>query len=158
MRLISDKFADELAEKEMRDAYLAAQTRTKITAQIRALRDQREWSQGELAQRLGKPQSNVSRLENREYGSFTLKTLLELASTFDVGLVVEFVPYEDFIRRTHDLKPESLEVTGFSQPDLQPLYEEHEPVIACERKIDSTEKAARQSGEPMSIVVSHENS
>ncbi|MSP01044.1 MAG: helix-turn-helix domain-containing protein [Acetobacteraceae bacterium] len=118
MSLISEKFADELCEKEMRDAYLAAQIRTKLTAQIRALRDQRVWSQGALARYLGKPQSNVSRLENREYGNFTLKTLLELASAFDVGLVVEFVPYDEFIRRTEDLRPETLKVRSFSRSDL----------------------------------------
>ena len=92
MSVISKRFADELAEKEMRHAYLSAQTRTKLINQIRTIRNQRGWSQGQFAEVLGKPQSNVSRLENREYGSFTLNTLFELASAFDVGLIVEFVP------------------------------------------------------------------
>jgi transcriptional regulator with XRE-family HTH domain len=105
----------------MRDAYLSGQTRTKLTNQIRAIRNQRGWSQGEFAQILGKPQSNVSRLENREYGNFTLNTLFELASAFDVGLVVEFVPYDDFLRRTHDLNPSRLQVRKFSRSALVPL-------------------------------------
>ena len=105
----------------MRDTYLAAQTRTKITAQIRTLRSQRGWSQGEFAKRLGKPQSNVSRLENRDYGSFTLATLLELAAAFDVGLSVEFVRYDDFLRRTNDLSPGALNVPDFSRDALTVL-------------------------------------
>lgn len=121
MTLISEKFADELSEKQMRDAYLAAQTRTKVAAQIRAIRSQRGWSQGEFSRLLGKPQSNVSRLESREYGQYTLSTLLELASAFDVGLTVEFVPYQDFLKRTHDLAPKTLEVSSFSRADLEPL-------------------------------------
>jgi len=121
MSVISRRFADELAEKKMRDAYLSAQTRTKLTNQIHAIRSQRGWSQGEFAKILGKPQSNVSRLENREYGSFTLKTLFELASAFDVGLVVEFVQYDDFLRRTHDLSPSHLQVQNFSKASLEPL-------------------------------------
>jgi transcriptional regulator with XRE-family HTH domain len=121
MSVISRRFADELAEKKMRDAYLSGQTRTKLTNQIRAIRNQRGWSQGEFAQILGKPQSNVSRLENRGYGNFTLNTLFELASAFDVGLVVEFVPYDDFLRRTHDLSPAHLRVLSFSRSALEPL-------------------------------------
>jgi transcriptional regulator with XRE-family HTH domain len=121
MTVISKRFADELSEKEMRDAYLSAQTRTKLTNQIRAIRSQRGWSQGEFAKRLDKPQSNVSRLENREYGSFTLNTLFELASAFDVGLVVEFVQYDDFLRRTHDLSPSHLQVQSFSRASLETL-------------------------------------
>jgi transcriptional regulator with XRE-family HTH domain len=105
----------------MRDAYLSAQIRTKLTNQIRAIRNQRGWSQGEFAKKLGKPQSNVSRIENREYGSFTLSTLFTLANTFDCGLVVEFVPYDDFLRRTHDLSLSHLQVQSFSSAALEPL-------------------------------------
>ena len=121
MSVISKRFADELDEKEMRDAYLSAQTRTKLINQIRVIRTQRGWSQGEFAEILGKPQSNVSRLENREYGSFTLNTLFELASAFNVGLNVEFVPYENFLLRTRDLSAESLQVSSFSRRALDIL-------------------------------------
>ena len=124
MSVISKRFADELTEKRMRDAYLSAQTRTKLTQQIRAIRNQRGWSQGDFAAILGKPQSNVSRLESRDYGNFTLKTLFDLASTFNCGLVVEFVPYEEFLHRTHDLSPENLRVPTFSEAALRPLYEQ----------------------------------
>ena len=121
MSVISKRFADELAEKEMRDAYLSAQTRTKLINQIRAIRNRRGWSQGQFAEILGKPQSNVSRLENREYGSFTLNTLFELASAFDVGLIVEFVPYENFLLHTRDLSTENLQVSRFSRRALDVL-------------------------------------
>jgi transcriptional regulator with XRE-family HTH domain len=135
MSVISRRFADELAEKKMRDAYLSGQTRTKLTNQIRAIRNQRGWLQGEFAKILGKPQSNVSRLENREYGNFTLNTLLELASAFDVGLVVEFVPYDDFLRRTHDLSTTHLQVRSFSKSALEPLCRD---VIAANQMGTST--------------------
>lgn len=122
MSFISKGFAKELTNKEARDAYLAAQARTRIVSQIRAIRSQRGWSQAEFAKRLGKPQSNVSqRLENREYGGFTLSTLLEIAATFDSGLVVEFVPYADFIKRTHDLSPTALAVAPFDSGSLTSL-------------------------------------
>src|SRR5437879_5345934 len=87
--VISRRFAAELTEKRMRVAYLSAQTRTKLSNQIRTLRTDRGWSQGDFARILSKPQSNVSRLENRQYGKFNLTTLFEVASACDVGLVVK---------------------------------------------------------------------
>jgi putative transcriptional regulator len=122
--VISKRFADELGDKRMRVAYLSAQTRTKLANQIRVLRSERGWSQGDFAKRLEKPQSNVSRLENREYGKFNLGTLFELASAFDVGLVVKFVPYEDFLRDTDDLNPEALKVSSFDKDALIELCDD----------------------------------
>ena len=130
MTVISKGFAEELvSEKDMREAYLAAQTRTRIANQIRVIRQQRGWSQEEFAKAVEKPQSNVSRLESRDYGSFTLKTLLEIASTFDVGLIVEFVPYEDFLLRTNDLSQETLEVSEFDAQAVRALAENADPMI-----------------------------
>ena len=124
MSLITKRMARELNEKEMRDAYLGAQTRTHLAYQIRAIRTDRGWSQGELGQILHKPQSAVSRMEDREYGKFSLQTLFELASAFDCGLVVQFVPYAQFIQQTSDLSPANLSVPAFTPQSLTPLYED----------------------------------
>jgi transcriptional regulator with XRE-family HTH domain len=121
MPVISKRFADELADKEMRDAYVEAQTRVKIAHQIKSLRTQREWSQGDLGELLGKPQSNVSRLEDVNVGKYTLSTLFELASAFDIALLVQFVTHEEFLRRTADLSSEKLQVPSFDRAALQPL-------------------------------------
>lgn len=125
MSLISEKFADELAEKPMRDAYLGTQTCAKIVEQIRTMRAQRGLSQAEFAKCIDKPPSNVSqRLENREYSGFTVKTLLKVASAYDVGLVIEFVPYEEFLERTSDFSRKALEVRSFSRAALNPLCQD----------------------------------
>ena len=137
MPVISRKFADELTEKEMRDAYLDAQTRTKLALQIRTLRTQREWSQAQVGELMGKPQSNVARLEDREIARYTLSTLLELAAAYDVGLVVEFVSYEEFLRRTNDLRPAKLQVRSFNRTALDPLCQEITAVSNPTRFISS---------------------
>jgi transcriptional regulator with XRE-family HTH domain len=129
MPVISKRFADELNEKEMRDAYLDEKTRTKIALQIRALRSQRGWSQTELGQKMNKPQSNVARLEDRDIARYTLTTLLELASAYDCGLIVEFVPYEQFLRRTNDLSPQKLETSPFSRDALDALCQDTSPAV-----------------------------
>lgn len=121
MSVISKRFADELTEKEMRDAYRGAQTRTHLASQVRALRNQRGWTQAELGEALRVPQSQVSRIENREYGRLSVRTLQDLASAFDVGLVVKFVPYETFLLHTRDLSEEDLRVPSFSRCALDLL-------------------------------------
>jgi transcriptional regulator with XRE-family HTH domain len=130
VNIISSNFADELTEKEMRDAYVEAQTRVRIAHQIRSLRTQREWSQGDLGKRLGKQQSNVSRLEHVEIGKYTLSTLFELASVYDVALIVDFASYPDFLQRTADLSPNNLQRPSFDRQALEPLCNDHLPVVS----------------------------
>jgi transcriptional regulator with XRE-family HTH domain len=141
MPVISKKFADELAaDKHMRDAYVEETTRTRTAVQIKSIRNDRGWSQAELGQRVGKPQSNVHRLEDVEVARYTLTTLLELASAYDCGLVVDFVPYEEFLRRTEDLSPENFRVPQFDRRRLAPLTGEavsHSNVLVTELSLPS---------------------
>lgn len=123
MNLITKNFAEELAEKEMRDAFLAAQTRTRLASQIRTIRTQRGWSQAQLANELRTLQSAISRMEDRSYGKLSLQSLFEIAAAFDVGLMVEFVPYDEFLLRTSDLSLVALSVEPFDPLSLTYLYE-----------------------------------
>lgn len=115
--ILSKKFLEKLKRKTYRDEYVAEGVRTGISYQIRALRDQRGWSQKILAEKMDKPQSVVSRIEDPDYGKFGVQTLLEVASAFDIGLVIKFVALPDFIRLTKDVSPEALEAESYN--DLQ---------------------------------------
>jgi len=120
--LISNRFADELAASEdARNAFVGAQLRTFLTYQIRTLRKQHNLSQEALAEALGTSQSAVARLENREYGKFSLQTLLDLAKAFDVALVVEFAEYRDFLLRTRNMSEGALARRKFSRASLESL-------------------------------------
>jgi transcriptional regulator with XRE-family HTH domain len=130
MSVISKRFADELDNKEMRDAYLEEQTRGKLAQQIRALRAERNWSQAQLGQVLGKPQSNVARLEDTDVARYTLSTLFGLASAFDVGLVVKFVPYAEFLKDTSDLSHDSLRVEPYTKSSLAPLLRDQQTAFS----------------------------
>jgi transcriptional regulator with XRE-family HTH domain len=107
------KLLDKLQKKSYRVAYVGEHVRRGVAYQIRALRDQRGWKQGELAKRLGKPQSVVCRLEDPSYGKVTVQTLLEIADVFDVALQVRFVPFSSFLRDTRDVSAASMEVPSF---------------------------------------------
>lgn len=106
------KLRAKLENKEYRDAFVSANIHTGLAFQIRALREQRQWSQEELGRRIGQKQPGVSRLETPGH-AFSLRTLKTLASAFDVALVVRFAPFSDLARWAEGLTVGSLSVPDF---------------------------------------------
>jgi hypothetical protein len=106
----------KLGNKEYRDAYVSEHVRRWIAHQIRALREHpdRKWKQGELSDRMGKPQSVISRLEDPTYGKMTVQTLLEVAAAFDVALTIKFVSFPRFASETADLTQSAMQVDSFN--------------------------------------------
>lgn len=89
------------SSKEARDEYVAARIATDLSHQIYSLREERGWTQGELAERAGHANSQgwISRLENY-CEPITVKTLKQIASAFDVGLSIKFVPFNQLAHET----------------------------------------------------------
>lgn len=87
----------KLADKSYRDGYMHTAVRGGIAYQIRALRERSGMTQAEFAQQIGTTQSVISRLESTEYGKVSVQTLLNVASAFDVALLLRFVSYPAFI-------------------------------------------------------------
>lgn len=84
--------------KEMRHALMATYINVVVVLQIRAMREQRGWSQGDLARELGKAQSQVSQWEKIPWDNWpTLTSLQEIAAVFDVALEVRFRPWTQAI-------------------------------------------------------------
>ncbi len=111
------KIIEDLKNKEYRDAFAIEHIDTGIPFQIRALREQkgREWTQKELGKRTGMAQETISRIEDPNYGKLTLNTLKRLASAFDIGLMVRFVPFSELVDWELSLTPASLEATSFDK-------------------------------------------
>jgi transcriptional regulator with XRE-family HTH domain len=61
------------------------------------MREARQWSQEELAAKVGMPQTAISRLESTRYGKPTITTLKRMAKVYDVALEVRFVPFSKFV-------------------------------------------------------------
>lgn len=106
---------NDLANKAFRIAFLAENIKAGLAFQIRALRERAKWSQPELAEKSAKTQSVISRLENPNYGKYTISTLLDMARAFDVALLIKFVPYSRLIAELQDLSPKGLAVDNYSQ-------------------------------------------
>lgn len=116
MMNINSSLVGELREKEYRDAYVESQIRMTLPLQIRELRKRREWTQPELAERAGMGQPRISELEKPGERRLTVETLLRLASAFDVGLQVRFVPFGELIDWG-----EGIDIDNFN---VQPFQEE----------------------------------
>ena len=114
------KLLAKLRNKEYRDAYVEEKVTTSLPFQIRALREQREWSQAELGNQAEMRQNAVSRLEDAESGTPSISTLLRLARAFDVALLVKFVPFTKLLSEFSDVSSEALAVSTFDHelPEL----------------------------------------
>jgi transcriptional regulator with XRE-family HTH domain len=117
----SDKLVPKLANQEYRHAYMAEGVKTWIARQVRALREQRDWSQGDLARESGKKQSAISRIEDPDYGQLTLQTLFDIAKAYDLPLLVQFVEWQDWLYRMEDVSTEALRKDSFDGDHLAAL-------------------------------------
>ncbi len=106
-----------LESKAYRDAYVLEHIKNGIAFQIRALREDRGWTQGDLGKAMGKPRNVVSRLEDPNYGKFTLTTLWEIAAAFGVGLLVKFVPFSRLVREYEDVFPTRLSARNITSAE-----------------------------------------
>lgn len=102
-----------LNEKEYRDAFVASHIRNGLAFQIRAMQQAHGWSQRDLGERVGMKQETISHLQNPHYGKYTLRTLLRLASAFDVALIVKFAPFSELVDWACEVPYRDLQVPDF---------------------------------------------
>jgi transcriptional regulator with XRE-family HTH domain len=103
----------EWADPEYRRGYMDASIEEGLAWQIRANREQRKLTQGELGAIIGTTQSGIHRFEDPEYGKHSIETLVKLAHAFDCALSVKFVPYSQLALESEDLSPEALHAESY---------------------------------------------
>lgn len=116
--MISDKerqIQDSLVNKEYREALAIEHVNTTLAIQIRKMRENHQWSQSDLANRLSKHQETISQWENPDYGRHSITTLKALAAIFDVALLVKFIPFSELVSDMVSLSDTRLSPPGFSE-------------------------------------------
>jgi hypothetical protein len=99
-----NSLAEKFRNKAYRDAYVASHTRRFLARQMRKFRGEK--SQAEFGEMIDKRQTVVSRLEDANYGKWTLQTLFEVASKLDIAVIVRFVDFSTFLKLTSDMSDE----------------------------------------------------
>jgi transcriptional regulator with XRE-family HTH domain len=103
------KFLDDL----YRVSYLDSHVKGSIAYQIQALRETEGLNQTQFGALIGKPQSVVSRLEDTEYGSVNVNTLLQIANRLKIGLDIRFCNFETILNA--DVSPAALTVEKINE-------------------------------------------
>ena len=125
MNELLDRLAKEFEDDaDGRYAYVDALSNALVSAQIKALREDRKLSQEELADRIGTKQSGISRLERSDYSTWKVETLRKLARAFGVRLKISF---EEFGTIVDD-------VSSFDAETLAPKRFEEDPAFKAKRR------------------------
>jgi len=122
MKDIENSLRLELRDPEYSEGYAESFLNSYIATQIKVIREQRRMTQAELAGKIGTTQAGVSRVENVNYSSWNIRTLIKLARAFSVRLHVSFEPYGSL--------PE--EVVRFSRESLERVARNEDPGLADE--------------------------
>jgi len=99
--------AKKLEDKEYRKRFFRGQAEDEIAISIRSLREKRHKRQVDLANEAKMKQSAISRIEQAEYGGWSLNTLFRVADALDARLRVVFEPVETVINNYKQMESET---------------------------------------------------
>lgn len=134
MNDLVDELRKTFQDEEARYAYADSVVNAFVSAQIKALREDRDLSQEKLAEAIGTKQSGISRLERSDYSAWKIETLRRLARAFGVRLRISF---EEFGTLPGDLG-------SFTKRKMLPRRFAEDPVFAAQVEVEGT-KAQYQS-------------
>lgn len=121
MKELVKTLVKEFGDKEYAHAYMEEFSNMAIAAQIKVLREQREWTQKELAYASGMKQERICALEDIDYDAWTIKTLRKLSKAFDLTLKISFEKFSSGILDISKINSETLKRTS-RQEDLSEFY------------------------------------
>lgn len=113
MNELRGNLRQEFHDRDYRHAYADESLSTYIATQIKILREQRNLTQQTLADLTGMAQPRIAVLEDINYSSWSINTLLRLAEAFDLRLSVKFETFSSLIPEIEGLARESLERASF---------------------------------------------
>jgi transcriptional regulator with XRE-family HTH domain len=138
-----ERLNKDFQNEDNRYVYADTVTNAFVSAQIKALKEDRKLSQEELAELIGTQQSGISRLLRSDYSAWKVETLRKLARAFGVRLRITF---EEFGTLADD-------VSGFTKDRLLPKKFTDDPAFKAVKR-NRAELGAAKMAEPTSNVMS----
>lgn len=124
MSELTERLRSELRDREYREGYDEALLDHRIATQIRVIREQRGWTQQQLADAAQMRQSRISAMEDEDYGSWSINTLRRIAHALDVRLSVEFDEWGTLLDDVDYAGRKDLERRPFKE---DPAFQQEEP-------------------------------
>jgi transcriptional regulator with XRE-family HTH domain len=135
----------QMDDPEFRHAYAASFMNSLVAAQIKAIREQREMTQAQLAELIGTKQAGISRLENVNYDAWKVGTLAKLARAFDVRLRISFEDFDSLIDEVRRFRQSTLERESYVKANKRQAIEEADTLSEnLKRALDPTRPIAPQ--------------
>jgi transcriptional regulator with XRE-family HTH domain len=152
VRTISDlvkKIKNSFKSEEYRHAYVDEFLDLSIATQIKVLREQRDWGQKDIADKVGMKQPRISVMENVNYSSWSINTLRKLAMAFDLTLRVSFESFGSRVKEIEQFNRKALERFSFKD---DPVFAEAE-AVEVEVRVTAATKALPDAQERGSLEV-----
>lgn len=147
MRNLLKKLKKAFNNEDYRHGYVDEFLNVSIATQIKVLREQRNWGQKELADKVGMKQPRISVMENVNYSSWSINTLRKLAEAFDLTLRVSFESFGNRIKEIEQINRKALERFSFKD---DPVFAEAE-AVEVEVKVNAATKALPDAQERESL-------
>ena len=143
MRESLESLREQFADKDYRYGYAEAFLNSYIAAQIKIIREQREMTQSQLAEKIGTKQTGISRLENVNYTAWKVGTLTRLARAFGLRLRIGFEEFGTLPDEVNNFGKESLRRAEFEK---DPIFGNLESVEEA-TNLTENERAALAPGD-----------
>lgn len=112
-----------IKRRDTRESYIRSKLSVLLPSQIRSLRLRRGMKQAELGAEAIMKQGRISVLERIGEASFSIETLIKLASAFRVGLIVKFVPMSEMLAWENSFMPDEFDVAPIEKDQAFINYE-----------------------------------
>ncbi|HET6977214.1 MAG TPA: helix-turn-helix transcriptional regulator [Pyrinomonadaceae bacterium] len=113
MSELTNRLRVEFRDEETRHIYADDFLNTYIASQLKVLREDRNWTQRQLAERAGMRQERISVLEDVNYEAWSVRTLKRLAQAFDLRLSIKFESFGSFLTEFDQFRREILTRPSF---------------------------------------------
>jgi transcriptional regulator with XRE-family HTH domain len=103
-----------ISERDFRADYIRAKLDVLIPSQLRGLRRRDDLTQPQLAEMAGMKQARISAMETQGRVNFNRETLVRMAATYGVGLIVKFVPFSEMLEWENNYSQDSFNPSRLS--------------------------------------------